>query len=243
MVVTFVPFFDIAKTYNVLDVKRRNKQITECIEIISAIELNKAGYKNHPALLMWKDNVDALKVYYNIMLRLWRKDGGKGTRVLYNLDEDSVEWPWWWNWEVLALSHKLSLLRKSKLYTLESLELTYEEARLKNTCGYIWPSRIGCVKNLPIEDLCDPIGAGAPAQYRWSLEIVAVWITDRTHNPKTGRKISTTAKTGVYKDLIKAEDYYRSVGLLTNDEVWTVERAQEEGNSAILEYYRQDYRL
>lgn len=237
MVVTFVPFFDVAKIYSILDLKRKNKQITECIEMINALEGHNKGYSGHPAALMWQDNIDALKTYHNIMLRLWYAEGYSGSRKEYKVDEANVTWPWWWGWETLALSHKLSLRRKKpEHYTNGLLELKDAQVHLKNKCGYIWPTHVLAkhgkdleqIFSLSIEELCDPIGAGAPIQYQWSLTEVEVWEQNPARNPRTGRPISSTAKAGVYQQLVKVKNYYISVGLITTRKeqtfYWTLQR-------------------
>lgn len=226
MVVTFVPFFDVAKTYSIMRLKHKNKQITECIQLIKALEGQVRGYAGHAATLMWKGHVDALKTYYNIMLRLWYAEGYGGTRKEYEVDEDKAEWPWWWGWDTLALSHKLSLYRKKPdHYTAFVLELDEALLPLKNKCGYVWPSHLtkkygeDCeyIQSLTIEELCAPIQTGAPIQYQWSLEEVAHWHLDRDRNPRTGRLVSKDSKTGIYTQLCNANTYYESVALIYQD--------------------------
>lgn len=221
MVVTFVPFPNLEKIASVLDKKRYNKQITECIELVNALEGTKQGYSKHPATLMWKGHIEALKFYYNFLLAKWYEFGGKGSRKPYEIAEEEVSWPWWWGLESVHLSHKLSLRRKNpEHYTMELLELTEKQESLMPLVGYVWPSKvyekyqgdIELISQLSISTLCDPIGQGAPVHYLWKVDEVQKWTQNRTKNPRTGRTISRTSKTGIYSQLEKAEAYYRLHG-------------------------------
>lgn len=238
MVVTFVPFFDVEKIYRIMKLKHKNKQITECIQLIKALQGEVKGYANHAATLMWTGYVDALKTYHNIMLRLWYAEGYKGSRKEYEVDEENAEWPWWWGWETLALSHKLSLYRKRKTeeeYTPAILELDEELLPLKNKCGYVWPSHLtdkyghdyDYIMSFSIEEICVPPGAGAPIQYRWSLDDICGWEQDESRNPRTGRALTSTSKVSIYGQLQEARTYYEKEGLLCrhgqNAFYWTLE--------------------
>lgn len=86
---TFMPYPDIYKSAMVLDMQRLNKQILESDQMITAeINNNDKFYKNHPARKMWAKNIDAHKAYRDIMLEVWYKRGGKGTRKFYYNNED-----------------------------------------------------------------------------------------------------------------------------------------------------------
>jgi len=52
------------------------------------------------------------------------------------------------------------------------------------------------------------MGMGNPAQYRWTKEEVKKWKKNPNYNPKTGRAIKSTSKTGIYADLNKARIFY-----------------------------------
>jgi hypothetical protein len=97
------------ETAKFLDKRRLNKQIIEAGQIIKAIEgqyANNGAWGRHPAKLMWEGYVDALKSYHNDMVKEWYSRGGKGTYTCFNIEIDSIIWPWWWNWDKLILSHK-----------------------------------------------------------------------------------------------------------------------------------------
>ncbi|CAK7994740.1 Hypothetical protein POVR1_LOCUS264 [uncultured virus] len=56
-------------------------------------------------------------------------------------------------------------------------------------------------EQLPVDKICDPIGTGAPAKYRWSIDECKEWMNHRDINPRNGRKINSTAKHGMYHDI------------------------------------------
>lgn len=139
MVNTFLPYANFSESASALDVKRLGKQRLEAKQIINLLEktTEKKGYKNHPAVKMWKDNVDALKLYYNIIVKEWIKRGYKNTMQLYELhtDEDNISMPWWLNNQDFHYAHQASLLRKNENYYRDKFNLPKEYLEK----GYIWP--------------------------------------------------------------------------------------------------------
>lgn len=67
---TFLPYKDYEKTAYALDSKRLNKQILECYQILNVISNPSptAGWRNHPAVKMWRGHEFALWDYVNIMI-------------------------------------------------------------------------------------------------------------------------------------------------------------------------------
>jgi len=65
---TFLPYPDFKKCAQVLDKRRCFAQVREAKQIIDTLEGRKKGYRNHPAVLMWKGYEKELKHYYNIFL-------------------------------------------------------------------------------------------------------------------------------------------------------------------------------
>lgn len=137
MVNTFLPFADFALSARCLDMKRCGKQRVEAKQIISTIENpNAKGWRNHPAVNMWRGYVPALKAYFNTVVREWISRGYKNNLPLYDVDESKVEMPWWFGVEVFHMSHQASLLRKNGEYYKDSFPDLDE--RYKNK-GYGWP--------------------------------------------------------------------------------------------------------
>lgn len=78
---TFLPYTDFIKSARCLDFKRLGKQRVEAKQIIDILtgESKSNAWKNHPAVLMWKDNVDTLRLYHDIMIAEWVSRGYKNT--------------------------------------------------------------------------------------------------------------------------------------------------------------------
>ena len=68
---TFLPYADFVKTAKCLDYRRLGKQRVEAFQILNILEgkTTKAGWKHHPAVLMWKGYENALKKYPATRLR------------------------------------------------------------------------------------------------------------------------------------------------------------------------------
>lgn len=220
MVVTFVTS-SRESSVNKLDDRRLNKQRIEANQILKTVQGKSEGWSNHPAVKMWVGHAEALKVYINWCIRAWRGRGKNCKLDEYDVDEESVDWPWWFTWKQLHLSHKCSLLRKNPEHYEQYFQLREDQTHWL-LLGYIWPHKITQAArrricddqaNYPADQVCDPIGVGAPAQYRWTVEQVQEWREDRTVNPKTGRTIKKT-KTGIYADIHKAYRYYQDNDLL-----------------------------
>ena len=60
---TFLPYADFVKTAKCLDYRRLGKQRVEAFQILNILEgkTTKAGWKHHPAVLMWEGYENALK--------------------------------------------------------------------------------------------------------------------------------------------------------------------------------------
>jgi hypothetical protein len=137
MVNTFLPFADFTRSAKCLDMKRCGKQRVEARQIISTIENpNAKGWRNHPAVNMWRGYVPALKAYFNAIVREWIARGYKNNLELYDVDESKVEMPWWFGVDAFHMSHQASLVRKNKDYYTDlfpDLDSNYRDK------GYGWP--------------------------------------------------------------------------------------------------------
>lgn len=142
MVNTFLPFSDFKKCAKVLDSKRLLKQRVEAYQIINIIHKKrnnqKCGFMNHPAVIMWMDNVDALKLYCNEMILETIKRGYKNNMKLYEIKDNPII-PWWLGYECLHYSHQASLLRKNQKYYIKYFYNLPDEYRYE---GYLWISHL-----------------------------------------------------------------------------------------------------
>jgi hypothetical protein len=115
MVNTFLPYDDLGKSLACLDVKRLGKQRVETYQLIRALTGQSKGWRNHPACKMWEDNIDALKLYFNISVDIWKRRGYKNTMQLYDLPENIVM-PSWFGDAKFHASHRSNLLRKDPIH-------------------------------------------------------------------------------------------------------------------------------
>lgn len=109
---TFLPYADFGKSLSCLDNRRLGKQRVESKQIHDTL-LFGSRWRNHPAVLMWSKNIDALKLYFNISLDLWSKRGYRNIKLTPFLDiPDKIEYPNWLGNEAFHASHRSNLLRK-----------------------------------------------------------------------------------------------------------------------------------
>lgn len=113
---TFLPYPDMYLSLRSLDNVRLNSQIKESGTLIKAIsDSTKKGWKNHPAKILWEENLEALKSYYNLGLIIWLARGFNSNRVPYAITE-GFDLPHWWGDEDFHRSHRENLVRKDLEY-------------------------------------------------------------------------------------------------------------------------------
>jgi hypothetical protein len=115
---TFLPYPNIKESLKVLDNKRLGKQRVESYQIINAItgrpKLDGTPYKgwlNHPCSVMWRENIPALKLYYNLCIDEWVSRGFKNTMKKEEIF-GTIEYPKWFGVKEFHDSHKSNLLKK-----------------------------------------------------------------------------------------------------------------------------------
>lgn len=132
---TFLPYSNIEKTMKTLDSRRLGKQRVEAFQILNII-LNRTktrGWRNHPAVKMWKDHPNALKLYLNLAIKEWISRGYNNTMKLEKIRGKTV-FPEWFGNKKFHSSHKSNLLRKDKEhYSVFS----WKE---KDNLEYVWPT-------------------------------------------------------------------------------------------------------
>jgi len=129
------------ETAKILDYKRLGKQRVEAIQILNVLldETNTAGWRNHPAVRMWKGYEPYLvKVYLKAMIDEWDRRGYKGPKCkdhynrLYKLVKNKPAIiPHWFN-EELFTSHKSNLVRKNYEYYKPLFNI-------EGDLPYVWP--------------------------------------------------------------------------------------------------------
>ena len=113
---TFVPYDDFVKSATVLDMRRLGKQRVEVIQILNALTGVSAGWRNHPAVKMWRNHEAFLCAYGIAICNEWTSRGYKDTcgekieNVLKGLNRFFIA-PNWWGGEIHK-THRSKLLSK-----------------------------------------------------------------------------------------------------------------------------------
>lgn len=113
---TFLPYASFNLTTKCLDWRRLGKQRVECKQILNALIAQSGGWKNHPAVLMWKGFEEALKEYSNSMIREWIERGYNNNMELYPIKKANLIYPPWLGLDVFHASHRSNLLRKDPVH-------------------------------------------------------------------------------------------------------------------------------
>lgn len=115
---TFLPYPDFAASAAALDDRRLGKQRVEVLQVLRALRRPVYGWKNHPAVRMWRGHEAALAAYGVAVCREWRARGHADTcedKILAELGaapaDDPVPPPWLGD-ERLHASHRASLVAK-----------------------------------------------------------------------------------------------------------------------------------
>ncbi len=139
---TFLPYKSFEKTAKVLDNRRLGKQRVECLQILQTLEKGDLakGWKNHPAVKMWRGHEQALILYGNAICQEWTDRGYKDScrykitlfAKKYPLNV-TCKLPQWLGKSDFHSSHRSNLLRK---FPEHYSQFGWEE---KDNLPYIWP--------------------------------------------------------------------------------------------------------
>jgi hypothetical protein len=134
---TFLPYSIFDQSLKCLDYRRLGKQRVEARTILNVLSPNydKKGWKNHPAVLMWKGYEEALKLYYNLSIDIWVDRGYNNTMEKVEIGE--VVYPKWFGDDRFHESHRSNLLRKdSTFYGKYGWDV-------RDDLPYFWPTKEG----------------------------------------------------------------------------------------------------
>lgn len=142
---TFLPYPDFEKTAKCLDYKRLGKQRVEAYQILRIL-LNispKTGWRNHPAVLMWKEYEWSLADYGLKMCYEWKKRGYRDNLSDYFLNalikmangHYLMTVPSWIGNRNFHLSHQSNLVRKLP----EHYKKYFPD--VPNDLLYYWPTK------------------------------------------------------------------------------------------------------
>ncbi len=125
---TFLPHPDFARSAAVLDPRRLGKQRVETLQVVRGLTVPDYGWRNHPAVLMWRGHLEALGRYGLTVVEAWLARGFGDTCAL-SIERDLTAagcWPprtqdelaaagalpAWLGDEALHRSHRSALVRK-----------------------------------------------------------------------------------------------------------------------------------
>lgn len=135
---TFLPYKSFKESAKCLDRQRLGKQRVEAWQILRTITGQTSGWKNHPAVKMWKGYANALCIYGSIICNEWIKRGYKDNLkknfVDYMINQMTIaKFPPWLGDESFHASHRSDLLRKNPEHYSQF------EWKEPDNLPYIWP--------------------------------------------------------------------------------------------------------
>lgn len=137
---TFLPYSNFKESAKCLDYRRLGKQRVECLQILQCLAGVKTGWKNHPAVQMWKGYETALVEYGFAICREWIGRGYKDTCLekIDKLDwnkELQTKYPLWLATPKFHISHRSNLIRKFP----EHYGKLWPD--IPNDLPYFWPTK------------------------------------------------------------------------------------------------------
>ena len=157
---TFLPQKDFATSAYMLDNKRLNKQILEGYQILNVLsgKSKTGGWRNHPAVLMWRGYERGLWNYIQAMIAEAKLRGIKTENNEANLnnlkDQCWEDWgneaPAFWHDENklirVVTTHRANLFKKDPTYYVHFQYAVYSINNSpccpdrKEPCKYYWPT-------------------------------------------------------------------------------------------------------
>ncbi|MEP6853110.1 MAG: MSMEG_6728 family protein [bacterium] len=165
---TFLPYPNFRASAQVLDPARLGKQRVETLQILRAIELPDYGWRNHPAVAMWRGRTPALVRYGLDCVQAWTALGHADStaaqigefapEVAERTQADLAragQLPTWLGDERLHNSHRARLVAKDPAYYGPRFPGTAPDDE------YWWPE--------PDDVIPDPPNRPVPAGHLWVL--------------------------------------------------------------------------
>lgn len=153
---TFLPYKDFSKSAQALDSKRLNKQILEGYQILNVLSNPdpRAGWRNHPAVKMWRNSEHTLLEYIMNMVAEADVRGIKTDKNVENINalvmSEGSNWgtelPDWYTDDVkmkrLTITHKANLYKKDPIYYFDFFPAVAKSnpccPNRKEPCKYYW---------------------------------------------------------------------------------------------------------
>jgi hypothetical protein len=94
---TFLPLANFEETAKCLDYRRLGNQRNEARQMITILEKgnSKAPWYWHPCTRQWRHSIEALKLYYNTIVKEWISRGYTNNLPLYDLKDKIAIFPVW----------------------------------------------------------------------------------------------------------------------------------------------------
>ena len=153
---TFLPYKDFDKSAKALDSKRLNKQILEGYQILNVLSNDDphAGWRNHPAVKMWRGSEHLLLDYIMTMVKEANVRGIKTDKNVSNImslaEVQGKKWgiviPEWYENDAkvkrLTTTHKANLYKKDSVYYFDFFSSVAKAKPCcpdrKVPCQYYW---------------------------------------------------------------------------------------------------------
>lgn len=143
---TFLPYPDFAASAAVLDSPRLGKQRVETLQILRALVLPDYGWRNHPAVVMWRGRVPALVGYGLASVAEWTRRGFADSTAAQIAEfapqdagltqaelADAGLLPSWLGDPAVHTSHRSRLVAKDPTYYRERFPA------VDGDLDYVWP--------------------------------------------------------------------------------------------------------
>lgn len=151
---TFLPSTNFSWAAKMLDSKRLNKQILEGYQILNVLsgQSPTGGWRNHPAVLMWKNHEGALLKYLDYMIIEAKLRGIKTDKNESNIQNLSnkvgknwnTSMPDWFNDDLTSMrivtTHRANLFNKDPIYYSRFQYATHSLYNVSccPNCKYYW---------------------------------------------------------------------------------------------------------
>lgn len=152
---TFLPYKNYDQCAEILDNKRLNKQILEAYQILKVLsgQSPSGAWRNHPAVLMWKNAEYSLKAYAKTMIKEAKARGIRTEKNESNIDALEAicgeiwgtQKPFWAigsnpHIDRINITHRANLYRKDPIYYAEFYKDTASKYNKPccDKCLYYW---------------------------------------------------------------------------------------------------------
>jgi hypothetical protein len=155
---TFLPYKDFNQSAEALDNKRLNKQVLEGYQILKVLNNPdpRAGWRNHPAVKMWRGHEHGLWDYIMAMVGVANDRGIKTDKNVENLtalrNATQDDWgtgnPEWYDNDTImsrvTTTHKANLYRKDPIFYYDLYEATTDKNNKPccDKCNYYWVTHV-----------------------------------------------------------------------------------------------------